>query len=87
MEGNFRITQLSDNEFIIEKEIIKEVKHPWYTFKKPETLGKWRMVNRNGSVIGLCFLINEKNTYKYTTLAEAKDRLNKIRKYPIYYTT
>lgn len=85
MEGNFRIVQLADFEFVIEKEFISTVKHPWYTFKKPESVSQWRKVDEKGRIIDFCSLFNSKVAYEASTLEEAKDRLRQIRRYPIYY--
>lgn len=83
MEGNFRIVQLADFEFVIEKENIYTIKHPWYKFKKPTEYRKWVIVSEDGHFASA---FSPKEHFKCSTLAEAKDQLNKIRKYPIYYT-
>lgn len=80
MEGNFRIVQLSDCEFIIEKEAIETIKHPWYTFKKPSTISKWRRVDKKGRFLNVFYL---PSLYMATTLTEAKDTLIQIKKYPL----
>lgn len=86
MEGNFRIVQLSDCEFIIEKEVITTIKYPWYKFKKPITNTTWRSVDERGELFYSFSLLNTFNQYKATTLEEAKEQLSKIKKYPIIIT-
>lgn len=83
MEGNFRIVQTAEFEFVIEKENIYTIKHPWYKFKKPTKHRKWVIVSEDGHFTSV---FSPKEHFKCPTLEEAKHRLRQIKKYPIYYT-
>lgn len=78
MEGNYRIVQLSDNEFVIEKEIEYVVTYPWYKFKKATIKTYWQKVDEKGStLIGVL-----KPYYKASDLKTCQDKLRQILKYP-----
>lgn len=83
MEGNFRIVQLSDDEFVIEKEIENITTYPWYMFKKATIKTYWRKVDEKGNVVGYWNLIRgESKPYKTSDLKSCQDRLRQILKYP-----
>lgn len=84
MEGNYRISQLSESEFVIEKEVINEIKYPWYTFKKKSFHSSWHKVNIKGKIPNFfnCFN-NGIDVYSTSDLKVAQHRLEQIKKYPL----
>jgi len=82
MEGNYRIVQLSDNEFVIEKEVVKVITYPWYRFKKKSYKSNWRKLVIKGNTVGFYSWNQEKPFYKASDLKMCQDRLRQILKYP-----
>jgi len=85
MEGNFRIVQESENEFIIEKEFIS------HEYKSTRFIGiniwntkipikKWCIVNEKGEFLDW---YKKHKFYRYDTFGKAKKALEDIEKYPI----
>lgn len=83
MEGNYRIVQLSDSAFVIEKEVKNVIKYPWYKFKKDLVVFKWVKVDAYGKTLNSS-IFNKSEPYYFTTsLKVAKERLEQIKKYPL----
>ena len=88
MEGNFRIAQLSELEFVIEKEYFTTIKYPWYKFKKDEKIAQWCKVDQLGNFARLYNLQGggQIGHYKTSDLKVAQERLKRIKKYPIFFS-
>jgi len=83
MEGNFRIVQLSSNEFVIEKEIVNIITYAWYEFKQPLIEKEWVRVDKRGGTAVAYDRLSYYSTYLAESLPEAEDKLEEIKKFPL----
>ncbi|WP_126654113.1 hypothetical protein [Chryseobacterium aureum] len=91
MEGNFRVLQTAENEFRIQKEVIRQENKPVYIFKIPiwiktVDVSVWQNVDKHGIVISM-FNILRSDPAIYADRDSAIRRINYIKEYPkVVYT-
>ena len=86
MEGNFRIVQTAESEFIIQKEVKKMINKPVYLFKIPiwvKTVegSTWQNVDKHGFIITL-FNMHRPDPAIYADVDSAIRRINYIKEFP-----
>lgn len=81
MEGNFRILQAAENEFIIQKEKFETItvgKFPWRSKVESQV---WITVNLKGNPFNRLF--DNKDDYVFKSIGIATAILSSIKKYPV----
>lgn len=81
----FRIAQVADSEFIIQKLIKKPETNGFLWWKKSSVLNEWKCVDMNGTELYVNRFINNLNKFRtYKSFDTAKKWIEDYAKYPIY---
>lgn len=89
ISDKFRIKQISDNEFIIQKQFKETETKGCLWWKKTSSWDEWKRVDKNGQKyynIGYTVHISNYDQFKtYKTLEKAVKWIYDYNKYPIYH--
>lgn len=88
MKKDFRIVQISCNEFYIQKKVIVTKKTGFLWWIKKEEIHKWRRVTKHGQFFILSiYYSNLSDLIVFKTKEDAIEWIEDFNKYPIYHYT